>query len=271
MRISRPDPESDASPEEEERLERLISAAFGQEMKIIEAIDNNALRVEEDRPPITATFQTFSLWTPTQTTEGGNVEFTVKSKVEEGLTVLLTQLRGLGERKHYGLFRGTKELTWNQLSGDPVTIVPKEIPKSERGGEVDTTTIACSRAAMEVGPMILVKWQLFNWEHQPQSEVREVDIFEEITFVQFVEKHVTKLMGWISPQVRFRAGATLPVTIPSGCMLEVEAKEIASMKEALALARRETRPNLPKDQSRSPSRKARSGSTLNRSARSWTR
>lgn len=44
--------------------EKLISAAFGQEMKIIEAIDNNYLRVEEDRPPFTATFQSFSLWTP---------------------------------------------------------------------------------------------------------------------------------------------------------------------------------------------------------------
>jgi hypothetical protein len=46
------------------------------------------------------------------------------------------------------------------------------------------------RPAREIGPMIRVRWQLFDWEHQPKGEVREVDIPEEITFAQFVGKYV---------------------------------------------------------------------------------
>jgi hypothetical protein len=113
--------------------------------------------------------------------------------------------------------------------------VPKEIPKQERGEEVDTSSMIGIRPNREVGPMIRVKWQLFNWEHQPNSEVREVDIPEEITFIQFVEKHVQQLVGRISPQDRFRAGATLPTTITPGYMIKVEAKEIPSVTDALGL------------------------------------
>jgi hypothetical protein len=91
------------------------------------------------------------------------------------------------------------------------------------------------RPAREVAPMIRVKWQLFKWEHQPKSEVREVDIPEEITFGQFVEKHVQQLVGRISPQDRSRAGATLPRTITPGYMIKVEAKELPSVADVLGL------------------------------------
>jgi hypothetical protein len=213
---------------------RLIWAAFGQEMRII---DNNALRVEEDRPCITATFQNFSLWTPSQIIEAGNVEFTLRPTVEEGWTVLRAQLRGLGERKHYRLFRGTKELTWKQLPGDSVTIIPKEIPKPERGEEADTTSLTGIRPAREAGPMIRVKWQLFHWGHQPQSEVREVEIPEEKSFGQFVGKHATQLLWRSSPQARFRTGMTLQKTIPRGYLIKIEVKEIQSTADALGLNR----------------------------------
>jgi hypothetical protein len=63
----------------------------------------------------------------------------------------------------------------------------------------------------------------------------EADIPEEITFAQFVEKHVQQVTGRISSQDRFRVGETLPETIPPGYLIKVEAKAIPSMAEALGL------------------------------------
>jgi hypothetical protein len=85
----------------------------------VEAIDNNALRVEEAIPPtLEVITQEFFLWTPNQVHDFGRVDFTKKPKVDEGWAVLQTQWPRLGEKKQSKMFIGTDEVTWTQLPGD---------------------------------------------------------------------------------------------------------------------------------------------------------
>jgi hypothetical protein len=121
----------------------LISRAFGEKMKIIEAIDNNAVRVAVVIPPLVpVVFQEFSLWTPTQ--------FTKRPKVDEGSAVLQTQFPRLDERKHYQMFIGKEEMTWIRLPTERVYILPKRISlPADRGSRADTTNMYTGKLTRE--------------------------------------------------------------------------------------------------------------------------
>jgi hypothetical protein len=90
----------------------------------------------------------------------------------------------------------------------------------------------------EVGPLVRIKWQFFDWNQQVQGPEREEDIPEEITFPKFVGHYLVKETGdRIQPQARFRVSDEIPTQIPPGSLIKVEAMEIPSMKDVLAGAK----------------------------------
>jgi hypothetical protein len=139
--------------------QELVSQAFGERMRIVEVIGTVSMRAEPEhmKPVVQENFQSFSLWTPVGIADIGKLSFLMKPKVDAGWTELRLGCAAFGERKHYGIFRGSQELTWKQIPREPVVIVPKAIPKRPRGNEANTVTMMSSRKIREDRLMIQTK------------------------------------------------------------------------------------------------------------------
>jgi hypothetical protein len=103
----------------------------------------------------------------------GDYELTGKSE-EEVWQGMRTRNPQLEIREHYALYRGQTLLKWRDLPIDRLMIVPTIIPTLERELETDMTAHMRSRVIRRDGPMMPAVWQLFSWNHQPVSQVFDV-------------------------------------------------------------------------------------------------
>jgi hypothetical protein len=83
-----------------------------------------------------------------------------------------------------------REVQFSEMPPEAATIVPIDIPVSFRGVEVDTTSMIGQHAPRAHGQHDKLRWQLFSWQHEPASEIFEIQAANEISLGQLVAEFV---------------------------------------------------------------------------------
>jgi hypothetical protein len=93
----------------------------------------------------------------------------------------------LRERTQYEWYSGTDRVVWKDLPVPEVTLIPRDIPIPERGGNVEYVDLDEEAGLRSAGPRIPIKWQLFDCEWNGVSEESEAAVPNEIKFSQLVK------------------------------------------------------------------------------------
>jgi hypothetical protein len=149
----------------------------------------------------------------------------------------------LKERKEYRLYQGQERIGWEDLPKSNVTLVPKIIPKPERGSTfamIDHHQVPRFR---EAGPLTQMGLQLHTMQGTEVTEVLTIHPPEEITLAQLVtyfilplgiEFDVGSVFYWHLPLVKEESSSDpnkkkpqeIPYNIPIGFTLHVKCSSL---------------------------------------------
>jgi hypothetical protein len=145
--------------------------------------------------------------------------------------------------KDYRLYQGQERIGWEDLPKPNVTLVPKNIPKPDRGTTfalIDHNQVPRFR---EAGPLTQMAFQLHSMQGTEATEAITIQAPEEITLAQLVtyfilplgiEFDVGSVFYWYLPLIEDESSSSpgkkkvqeIPATIPIGFTLRVKCSSL---------------------------------------------
>jgi hypothetical protein len=129
--------------------------------------------------------QKFWLWQPSGLRDIGSEDLDGQSREEiwESIQIRSPDVRSFGE---YLMYRRQEEIQWRDLPVIDLTLVPTNIPVSDRGTEFAIVNHTTVKPPREVGPLTPMKFQIFTIEKMEFSEPVDILAPNEISLAQLV-------------------------------------------------------------------------------------